>query len=54
MHLLDFSGDLYGCELEVGFVARLRDEQRFDGPDELVAQIRADVLAARACLDGAP
>jgi riboflavin kinase/FMN adenylyltransferase len=54
VHLLDFSGDLYGCELEVGFFARLRDEQRFDGPDALAAQIRADVIAARARLDEAP
>jgi riboflavin kinase/FMN adenylyltransferase len=53
VHLLDFSGDLYGSELEVGFVARLRDEQRFDGPDALTAQIRADVVAARTRLDEA-
>jgi len=52
VHLLDFSGDLYGHEMEVGFVARLRDEERFDGPDALVAQIRADVEAARARLGG--
>ena len=50
VHLLDFSGDLYGHELEVSFLARIRDEQRFDGPDALVAQIRADVAAARAVL----
>lgn len=50
VHLLDFAGDLYGRRVAVDFVARLRDERRFDGPDALVAQIRADVEAARAIL----
>lgn len=50
VHLLDFSGDLYGHELEVRFILRIRDEQRFDGPDSLIAQIRADVQAARTAL----
>ncbi len=49
-HLLDFDGDLYGRELSVRFVARLRDEQRFAGVDELVAQIGRDVVAGRARL----
>lgn len=52
-HLLDASEraedlDLYGEQLQLLFLARLRDEQRFDGPDELVAQIHADIDAARA------
>jgi riboflavin kinase/FMN adenylyltransferase len=50
VHLLDASPDLYGKELEVGFVRRIRDEKRFSGPDELVAQIRKDVDQARAML----
>lgn len=50
IHLLDFSGDLYGHELVVSFEARLRAEQRFSGVDGLVAQIRADVEAARGVL----
>jgi riboflavin kinase/FMN adenylyltransferase len=49
-HVLDWSGDLYGRWLELDFVARLRGEQRFDGPATLVAQIGADVAAARALL----
>lgn len=40
--------DLYGETLELEFLARLRDEQRFDGAEALVAQIHADVDAARA------
>jgi riboflavin kinase/FMN adenylyltransferase len=47
-HLLDFDGDLYDQELRVELLARLRGEQRFSGVEELVAQIRRDVAAARA------
>ncbi len=49
-HLLDFSGDLYGCTLELEFVQRLREEQRFGSLAELRAQIGRDVAAARASL----
>ena len=51
VHLLDFGGDLYGAELEVAFIARIRSEARFDGIDALVAQIRKDVVAARVLLE---
>lgn len=51
-HLLDVDMDLYGQRIGVAFVDRVRDERRFDGPDELVAQIRADVEAARGMLAG--
>jgi riboflavin kinase/FMN adenylyltransferase len=50
VHLLDFTGDLYGKCLRVGFVARLRAEQKFDGIDALKAQIARDVDAGRAAL----
>lgn len=50
VHLLDFSGDLYGATLEVCFRARLRDERRFATPAELVAQIERDVARARELL----
>ena len=49
-HLLDFEGDLYGAQLRVAFHERLRGEQRFDGKDALVAQIRRDIEAVRARL----
>ncbi|MEX0785335.1 MAG: bifunctional riboflavin kinase/FAD synthetase [Dehalococcoidia bacterium] len=52
-HVLDFDGDCYERELRVEFLHRLRDEQRFAGPDELVAQIGRDVEAARAYHAGA-
>ena len=46
-HILDFSGDIYGRELEVAFMGRLREAQKFRGPDELVAQLHADIEARR-------
>jgi riboflavin kinase/FMN adenylyltransferase len=47
VHLLDADCDLYGESLEVAFVKRLRDEQKFGSLDELKAQIARDVAAAR-------
>jgi riboflavin kinase/FMN adenylyltransferase len=41
-HLLGYSGDLYGRDVRLGFVLRLRDERRFDDVDSLRAQIEAD------------
>lgn len=49
VHLLDFSGDLYGRELAVEFVARLRDEIKFPSLEALKAQIAADIQAAVGC-----
>lgn len=47
VHLLDFSGDLYGKKVRVEIVSRLRGEKRFSGPAELVAQIHADIAEGR-------
>ena len=47
VHLLDFDDDLYGQTLGVNFKYRLRDELRFSGVDELVAQIAKDAEEAR-------
>lgn len=52
-HLLDADLDLYGQSLSLAFVARIRPEQRFDGPEALVARIRQDVEDARSALSGA-
>ena len=51
VHLLDFSADLYGRELEVEFIAKLRDEQVFLSTAELLEQIAADIRATRLLLD---
>jgi riboflavin kinase/FMN adenylyltransferase len=53
VHLLDFSGDLYGEDLQVEFVARLRGERRFPSIEALAAQIHADITAALRTLTGA-
>ena len=50
VHLLDFSGDLYGEELGVDFNARLREERRFPSIEALAAQIHADIAQARQVL----
>ncbi len=54
-HVLDFEDDIYGEELTVCFLRRLREERRFSGVEELTAQIARDVEAARMVLsEGAP
>ncbi|GAB3306843.1 bifunctional riboflavin kinase/FMN adenylyltransferase [Hymenobacter tenuis] len=52
-HLLDFDGDLYDQPLTVQFVARLREEQKFDGLDALKEQLSLDAADARRHLLGA-
>ena len=46
-HLLDFEGDLYGEELTLTFVGKLRDETKFDSLDTLKTQIEKDLVSAR-------
>jgi riboflavin kinase/FMN adenylyltransferase len=53
-YLLDFDGDLYGSELQLQFLDRLRGEKRFDSAEALVEQMHLDVartreLAGRVC-----
>ncbi|NPA27348.1 MAG: bifunctional riboflavin kinase/FAD synthetase [Chloroflexi bacterium] len=50
VHLLDFSGDLYGQTLAVDFVERLRDERAFPSVEALRAQLVQDVARAREVL----
>ncbi len=48
LHILDFTGDLYGQTLQVALVKKLRDQRAFACPDELVGQIRKDINQTRA------
>ena len=50
VHLFDTAGDWYGTPVRVEFVQRLRETMRFETPDALVAQLRADERAARGAL----
>jgi len=50
VHLFDFDGDLYGQRMAVEFVAKLRDEQKFDGLETLKAQMALDSRQARELL----
>jgi riboflavin kinase/FMN adenylyltransferase len=49
-HILDFSEDLYGSNLRLEFVQRIRSEMKFSGPSELVAQINKDIAEGRKVL----
>jgi riboflavin kinase / FMN adenylyltransferase len=50
-HLFDFDGDLYGRRIEVEFVTKLRDEEKFDTLEAMVEQIDRDAAQAREQLD---
>ena len=50
VHLFDFSGDLYGREMDVAFVAWLRGEEKFASLDLLTTQMHRDAARARAAL----
>jgi riboflavin kinase/FMN adenylyltransferase len=49
-HVFDFNGALYGTELEVEFVAKIRDEEKFASLDALVQQMHRDAAEARRLL----
>jgi riboflavin kinase/FMN adenylyltransferase len=50
VHLLDFDGDLYGQEMDVEFIERIRDELKFDSIPALIAEMERDKVRARAIL----
>jgi riboflavin kinase/FMN adenylyltransferase len=47
IHLLEFSGNLYGKKISVEFLKKVRDEKKFDGLDQLKDQIFKDISSAR-------
>jgi riboflavin kinase/FMN adenylyltransferase len=50
VHLLDFEGDLYGREMEVEFIERIREERKFDSLSSLVDEMERDKQQARVLL----
>jgi riboflavin kinase/FMN adenylyltransferase len=50
-HLLDYTGDLYGQEMTLDFVGRIRNEIRFTGVDHLIAQVAEDIAATRQLVE---
>jgi riboflavin kinase/FMN adenylyltransferase len=50
VHLFDYEGTLYGERLDVDFVARLRDEVRFDDVAAMTEQMHEDARRARELL----
>ena len=50
VHLLDFAGDLYGRQMTVEFVERIREERRFDSLAALVEEMQRDISRAREIL----
>jgi riboflavin kinase/FMN adenylyltransferase len=49
-HLLDYDSDLYGQQLTLEFIERLRDEQKFPSIEALITQIKTDIQIARDLL----
>jgi riboflavin kinase / FMN adenylyltransferase len=46
-HLIDFDGELYGQNLRIAFIERMRGEKRFDSVEALVEQMQRDIVEAR-------
>jgi FAD synthase len=51
VHVLDFSGDLYGADLTIHFAAKLRLEKKFESPQALMAQLEYDKLSSLQILE---
>jgi riboflavin kinase/FMN adenylyltransferase len=50
VHVFDYAGDLYGRAIEVEFVAKLRNEVKFDSLDAMIVQMKVDAALARDLL----
>ena len=51
VYVINYHSDLYGCELKIDIIDRLRDEKQFDTVEELKKQITEDVKQGRTILD---
>jgi riboflavin kinase/FMN adenylyltransferase len=50
VHILDFSANIYGKQIRVNFIKRIRDEIKFSNISELIDQIKLDIAAAHKIL----
>ena len=50
VHIFDFDGNIYGDYIHVDFVEWIREQEKFDSADELVAQMHVDADNARSAL----
>ena len=50
VYLIDYNGDLYGHELAIDIIGRLRDEKKFDTPEQLKEQIAEDIIQGKDML----
>ena len=53
-HILDFHGNLYGQEIRVEFLSRIRNELRFESPEALISQIQKDIKTAKTLFTELP
>jgi len=51
VHILDFDGNLYGSDINVSFVKRLREERRFETSEALIEQLKKDRLQVKSALE---
>jgi riboflavin kinase/FMN adenylyltransferase len=54
VHLLEFDEDIYGKDMRLFFVKRIRDEEKFDSAEALMKKIRDDIKISREVLSHAP
>jgi riboflavin kinase/FMN adenylyltransferase len=50
VHVFDFDEDIYGEDISLYFISKIREEKKFSGPQELICQIQTDIAAARGIL----
>jgi len=54
VHIFDFNEDLYGEEITLFFIGKLREEQKFETSEALIEQIRRDIVTAKEVLASIP
>jgi riboflavin kinase / FMN adenylyltransferase len=49
-HIFDFNKNIYGQDIEIKFIRKIRPDKKFSGPQDLVKQIKKDIIKAKAIL----